>query len=103
MLSHTYYVHENQKIKNVPRLLFTRGFFLCVPFLGSQSGMVSQMSGVYHSSSAPLCLTFNMKVIIMVLGSTQPLAEMSTRNLPGDKGRAAHKANRLTAICEPTV
>jgi hypothetical protein len=26
----------------------------------------------------------------MVLGSTQPLAEMSTRNLPGGKGRPAH-------------
>jgi hypothetical protein len=27
-------------------------------------------------------------VIIMVLGSTQPLTEMSTRNLPGGKGAA---------------
>jgi hypothetical protein len=25
----------------------------------------------------------------MALGLTQPLSEMSTRNLPGDKGRAA--------------
>jgi hypothetical protein len=36
----------------------------------------------------------------MVLGSTQPLTEMSTRNLLGDKGRPARKAD-LTAICEP--
>jgi hypothetical protein len=28
---------------------------------------------------------------------------MSTRNLPGDKGRPARKADNLTAICEPTV
>jgi hypothetical protein len=34
-------------------------------------------------------------------GSTQPLTEMSTRNLPGDKGRQARKAKNLTAICEP--
>jgi hypothetical protein len=37
----------------------------------------------------------------MVLGSTQPLTEMSTRNLPGGKGRPTHKADNLTAICEP--
>jgi hypothetical protein len=28
---------------------------------------------------------------------------MSTRNLPGDKERMAHKADNLTAICEPIV
>jgi hypothetical protein len=39
----------------------------------------------------------------MALGSTQPLTEMSTRNLPGGKGRAARKADNLTAICEPIV
>jgi hypothetical protein len=39
----------------------------------------------------------------MTLGSTQPLTEMSTRNLPGCKGRPARKADNLTAICEPTV
>jgi hypothetical protein len=39
----------------------------------------------------------------MALGSTQPLTEMSTRNIPGSKGRPARKADNLTAICEPTV
>jgi hypothetical protein len=39
----------------------------------------------------------------MALGSTQPLIETSTRNLAGDKGRPARKANNLAAICEPTV
>jgi hypothetical protein len=38
----------------------------------------------------------------MALGSIQPLTEMSTRNLPGGKGRPARKAD-LTSICEPTV
>jgi hypothetical protein len=28
---------------------------------------------------------------------------MSTRNIPGGKGRPARKADNLTAICEPTV
>jgi hypothetical protein len=39
----------------------------------------------------------------MALRSTQPLTEMSTKNLPGDKGRPARKADSYTAICEPIV
>jgi hypothetical protein len=38
----------------------------------------------------------------MALGSTQSLTEMSTRNIPGGKGRPARKAD-ITAICEPIV
>jgi hypothetical protein len=41
---------------------------------------------------------------IMALGSTESLTEMSTRNLPGGKvGWLLHKADNLTAICEPIV
>jgi hypothetical protein len=36
----------------------------------------------------------------MALEFTQPLIEMSTRNLPGGP---VHKADNLTAICEPIV
>jgi hypothetical protein len=36
-------------------------------------------------------------------GSTQPLTEMSTRNLPGGKKRPAPKAHNLTVVCEPIV
>jgi hypothetical protein len=39
----------------------------------------------------------------MALGSTQPLREMSNRNLPGGKKRPVHKADRLVAIYEPNV
>jgi hypothetical protein len=42
----------------------------------------------------------------IALGSTQPLTEMLTRNLPGrggGKGRPSRKADNLTAICEPIV
>jgi hypothetical protein len=38
----------------------------------------------------------------MALGSTQPLTEMSTRNIIGGKGRPALRAD-LTAIYEPIV
>jgi hypothetical protein len=34
--------------------------------------------------------------------STQPLTEMSTRNLHGGKGRGTRKADNLTAFCEST-
>jgi hypothetical protein len=39
----------------------------------------------------------------MALGSTQPLTEMSTKNIPGGEGRPARKADNLTAICEPII
>jgi hypothetical protein len=39
----------------------------------------------------------------MALGSTQPLTEMNTINLPCGKGRPARKAENLTALCEPIV
>jgi hypothetical protein len=34
----------------------------------------------------------------MALGSTQPLREMSTRNLPGGEKRPARRADNLVAI-----
>jgi hypothetical protein len=36
----------------------------------------------------------------MALGSTQLLTELSTRNLPGGKGRPTRKADNFTTICE---
>jgi hypothetical protein len=43
----------------------------------------------------------------MAVGSTQPLTEMNTRNLPGGggggKGRPGYKADKHSAICVPIV
>jgi hypothetical protein len=39
----------------------------------------------------------------MALGATQPLTEMSIRNLPGGKGRPAREADNLATIYEPIV
>jgi hypothetical protein len=39
----------------------------------------------------------------MAMGMTEPLTEMSTKNIPGGKGRPASKADNRTAICEPIV
>jgi hypothetical protein len=36
----------------------------------------------------------------VALGSTQPLPEMSTTNLPGGKEWPGRNADKLTAICE---
>jgi hypothetical protein len=44
----------------------------------------------------------NLSTRTMALGLTQPLTEMSTRNLPGGIGRRVGKID-LTAMCEPTV
>jgi hypothetical protein len=51
-------------------------------------------------------MDFSIDLILpatMAMESTQPLTEISTRNLRGDKGRPAHKAGYLTAICKPNV
>jgi hypothetical protein len=39
----------------------------------------------------------------MALGPTQPLTEISTRNLPGDRERPARNADNLTANCVENV
>jgi hypothetical protein len=39
----------------------------------------------------------------MALGSTQPLTEMSTRNIPGGKMRPGRKVDNVTATYEPIV
>jgi hypothetical protein len=45
----------------------------------------------------------NPSIRTVALGPTQPLIEMSTRNLPGGKGLSARKADNHTAICDPIV
>jgi hypothetical protein len=45
----------------------------------------------------------NPSTRIMALESTQPLTEMSTRNIPGGKKRQARRADNLAAICKPSV
>jgi hypothetical protein len=50
-----------------------------------------------------IILKNNAVIIILAIGAAQPLTEISTRNLPGDKGRPARKANNLAAMYEPNV
>jgi hypothetical protein len=45
----------------------------------------------------------NPSSLSMALGSTQPLTEMSTRNLHGGKERPTLTADNLTDTCEPIV
>jgi hypothetical protein len=48
-------------------------------------------------------LDFSIGLILPALVLTQPLTEMSTRNLAGGRGRLALKADSLTAIFESIV
>jgi hypothetical protein len=52
-------------------------------------------------------LDFSIDLILpaatMTLGSTQSLAEISTKNILGDKGRPARKTGKLAAISELIV
>jgi hypothetical protein len=50
-----------------------------------------------------MCWLLGADSLTMALGLTQPLTEMSTRNLPGGEGLPARKADNLTIICVPTV
>jgi hypothetical protein len=50
-----------------------------------------------------LVLSVGVGNILALAGRTPPLTEMSTRNLPGGKGRPVRKADNLTAFCEPIV
>jgi hypothetical protein len=43
------------------------------------------------------------EVRTMALDSTQPVTAMSIRGLSGAKGWPSHKADNLSAICEPIV
>jgi hypothetical protein len=62
----------------------------------------------FHYVYIPLCswILFNLpnpSGCTMALGFTQPVTEMSVRNILGGKWRTAHKADNLTAIYEPIV
>jgi hypothetical protein len=45
----------------------------------------------------------NPSSLTTVLGSTQPLTEMSTTNFPAGKEQPTRKADNFIAICEPIV
>jgi hypothetical protein len=62
--------------------------------------MCAHVISVSHGISDEVIGFFSL---IKALGSTQPLTEMSTGNLPGGKGRPARKDDNLTTICEPIV
>jgi hypothetical protein len=73
-----------------------------------------QKTPLLHDTGSTLWVRFKIRSLnfsnwpnpsnrIMVLRSTQPMTEKSTRNLPGVKGQPARKADNLTTICEPIV
>jgi hypothetical protein len=76
-------------------------FLFCVPFYHY---VTSQK--VAHSIPDEVTGFFNWanpSSHTITLWSTQLIAEMSTINFLGVKGRPARKADNLTAICKPSV
>jgi hypothetical protein len=61
------------------------------------------VAGSYPDEVIELLNLRNPSSCTVALGSTQPLTEMITRNLPGGQRRPAPKADNLTAICELIV
>jgi hypothetical protein len=56
----------------------------------------SRIRWIFFNLSDPFSRT-------MVLGSTQPVTEVSTRNLSGGKKRPARRADNLVAVYEPNA
>jgi hypothetical protein len=55
----------------------------------------NKVTGYFNGPNPSSCTT--------ALRSTQPVTQMSTRKLPGCKGRPMRKADNLTTICKPTA
>jgi hypothetical protein len=75
-------------------LIFTPSTFLCYKLEGRR--FESRMRYTFFNLPNPSSRT-------MALGLTQPLTEMSIRNLPGGKKRPTLRADNLAAICEPNT
>jgi hypothetical protein len=86
----------------------------CPPLcLSRHHGHSSDKNGVYstshlfftwfQSSIASFMRACSYQPYPSAIWATQPLTEMSTRNLPGGKGQPVHGADNLTAICELIV
>jgi hypothetical protein len=64
---------------------------------GSSGNLAGSIPDVTEFFNWPIPSSRNM-----ALGSTESLTKVSTRDLPGGKGRPGRKAD-LTSICEPIV
>jgi hypothetical protein len=71
-------------------------------FPGDVLGLIKVLSdaGSFPDEVMKLFIWPNISSFIITLGSTQPITEMSTRNLPGGNGRPARKAINLITCLE---
>jgi hypothetical protein len=85
--------------------------YVCLPLIRGSRGSVVGWDNVLQAGrsrfrSPMSTLDFSIDLMLSdalwAVGSSQPLTEKSTRNLPGGKGRRARKAD-ITAICRLSV
>jgi hypothetical protein len=69
---------------------------------GSVVGLRTMLQAGRSRDQVPMKWIFSI-YLTTALGSTRPLTEASTRNLPGVKGPPARRTDNLTAICEPII
>jgi hypothetical protein len=62
---------------------------------------ILNISQPYRPSRPVTGIALLLVILPAALGWPQPLTEMSTRNLPRDKGTPASKADNLTAFSDP--
>jgi hypothetical protein len=91
----TAYTNHLKHTTAIPFHIFISWLKHYVPSWKAASSIPDEVTAFFYWPNPSSC--------IMALGSTQPLTETRTRNFPGGKGRPAHKADILTAICETTV
>jgi hypothetical protein len=96
-LLYSRYFSSIWRIKNIGSIidLLRRNSHWWSPIISSTHGLPDEVIAFFKWP--------NTSSLTMSLGSTQPLTEMSIRDLPGDKERPARKADSLTAICELIV
>jgi hypothetical protein len=80
-----------------------KNIFINMGVRGSVVGSGTILQAGRSRDRIPMSWIFFNSISAMALGSTQPLTEMSTRNILWGKERPARKADNLTAIYEPIV
>jgi hypothetical protein len=96
---------KNRTLNIKPVFIIAFGRFICYSIVDNE-GQYATSRKVAGSIPAEVTGFYNWPNIssrTMTLGSTKPLTETNTRNIPEGKGRSASKADNLTVTCQQIV